>query len=210
MGDLLGNMTLHTRNLPLITAFVILNYIAFAYVNHLPWQFLKEVKISNETLIFQNPLIAIGIHLSILILCFIIPVDIKNVIIFWRFKNSLPGCRVFTELICKDHRIDIKDLENKYGKLPTEPREQNTLWYKIYKEKQDEKIILSSHGKWLLFRECAIIALIFVLLLSPMSFLISVDKSSTIYLILLIAQYFILRQATVNAAERFTYNVLAR
>lgn len=203
-------MTLHTRNLPLITSFVILNYISFAYVNGLPWQFLKEVKISNEALIFQNPLIAVGIHLSILILCFIIPVDIKNVVIFWRLKDPLPGCRVFTELICKDHRIDIKELEHKYGKLPTEPREQNTLWYKIYKERQDEKVILSSHGKWLLFREITIIALILMLLLSPMSLLISFDKSSTIYLALLIAQYFILRQATVNAAERFTCNVLAR
>lgn len=203
-------MTLHTRNLPLITAFVILNYIAFAYVNDLPWQFFKEVKISNEVLIFQNPLIAVGIHLSILILCFVIPVNIKNVIIFWRFKNPLPGCRVFTDLICKDHRIDIKELENKYGKLPIESREQNTLWYKIYKERQNEEIILSSHGKWLLFREITTIALIFIILLSPMSLLISFDKSSTIYLMLLIAQYLILRQATVNAAERFTCNVLAR
>lgn len=203
-------MTLHTRNLPLITAFVVLNYIAFAYVNDLPWQFLKEVKISNEVLIFQNPLIAVGIHLSILILCFVIPVNIKNVIIFWRFKNPLPGCRVFTDLICKDHRIDIKELENKYGKLPIESREQNTLWYKIYKERQNEKIILSSHGKWLLFRECATITLIFMLLLSTMSILISFDKSSSIYSISLIAQYFILRQAAVNAAERFACNVLAR
>lgn len=203
-------MTLHTRNIPLITAFVVLNYIAFAYVNDLPWQFLRDVEISNDALVFQNPLIAIGIHLSILILCFVIPVDIKNVIIFWRFKNSLPGCRVFTELICKDHRIDIKELETRYGKLPTDPREQNALWYRIYKDKQNEKIILSSHGKWLLFRECAIIALIFMLLLSPVSFFITVDKSSAIYLVSLIAQYFILRQATVNAAERFACNVLAR
>lgn len=203
-------MTLYTRNLPLITAFVVLNYIAFAYVNDLPWQFLKEVKISNEALAFQNPLIAVGIHLSILILCFIIPINIKNIIIFWRLKDTLPGCQVSTELIYKDHRIDIKEVEHQYGKLPTEPREQNALWYKIYKEKQDEKIILSSHGKWLLFRECATIALIFMLLLSPMSFLISVDKSLAIYLVSLIAQYFILRQAAVNAAERFACNVLAR
>ena len=203
-------MTLNTRNLPLITAFVVLNYIAFAYVNDLPWQFLKEVKITNDALVFQNPLIAVGIHLSILILCFIIPVDIKNIIIFWRLKNPLPGCRVFTELICKDQRIDIKELENRYGKPPNDPREQNVLWYKIYKENQNEKIVLSSHGKWLLFREITSIALMFALLLSPISGLIGCNKTSAIYSILLIMQYIFLRRAAINVAERFTCNVLVR
>lgn len=203
-------MTLNTRNLPLITAFVVLNYIAFAYINNLPWQFLREVKITNDALIFKNPLIAVGIHLSILILCFIIPGDIKNVIIFWRLENPLPGCRVFTELVCKDHRIDIKELENKYGKLPTNPREQNALWYKIYKEKQDEKIILSSHGKWLLFREIISIALMLVLLLPLISWFIGFNKVSAIYSGLLILQYLLLRQAAINAAERFACNVLTR
>lgn len=203
-------MTLHTRNLPLITAFMVLNYIAFAYVNGLPWQFLRDVKITNDALIFQNPLIAVGIHLSILILCFILSANIKNVIIFWRLKDPLPGCRVFTELICKDHRIDIKELENRYGKLPTDPREQNALWYRIYKDKQNEKIILSSHGKWLLFREITSIALVFALLLSPISGLISCNKTSAIYSILLIAQYLLLRRAAINAAERFACNVLVR
>jgi len=203
-------MTLNTRNLPLITAFVVLNYIAFAYVNDLSWQFLSVVKIANDVLIFQNPLTAVGIHLSILILCFILPSDIKNVIIFWRLKNPLPGCRVFTEMICKDPRININELENKYGKLPTDPREQNALWYKIYKEKQNEKILLSSHGKWLLFREITSVALIFALLLSPVSGLISCNKISAIYSILLIMQYLLLRRTAINTAERFVCNVLVR
>lgn len=203
-------MTLQTRNIPLITAFVILNYIAFAYVNDLPWQFLHEVKISNEGLVLQNPLLAVGVHLSILVLNFVIPVDIKNVIIFWRLKNPLPGCRVFTELICKDPRVDIKELENKYGEFPTDPREQNTLWYKIYKDRQNEQIVLSSHGKWLLFREIASIALIFALLLSPISGIIGCNTTSAIYSVMLIMQYLLLKRAAVNAAERFTCNALVR
>lgn len=203
-------MALHTRNIPLITAFVILNYIAFAYINQLPWEFFREVKIDSKGLVLQNPLLAVAVHLSILVLSFVIPVNIKNVIVFWCLKNPLPGCRVFTELICKDHRIDIKELENKYGKLPTDPREQNTLWYKIYKDRQNEKIVLSSHGKWLLFREIASIALIFALLLSPISGVIGCNTASAIYSVLLIMQYLLLRRAAVNAAERFTCNVLVR
>jgi hypothetical protein len=69
---------------------------------------------------------------------------------------------------------------------------------------------LKQHNVLLPLREITTIALIFIILLSPMSLLISFDKSSTIYSILLIAQYFILGQATINAAERFTCNVLAR
>jgi hypothetical protein len=204
-------MSLKTKNLPSVTAFVVLNYIAFAFVNHLPWQFFKEVDYYSEsTLLFKNPLIAIGVHLGILILCFIIPTRLKYLIIFWRLKNPLPGSRVFTELVAEDPRIDIKELENRYGKLPTDPKAQNALWYKIYKENEDEKIINSSHGHWLLFREIAVLSAIIVLLLVPISLSINVGKGSIIYVFSMMAQYLILRQAAVNAAERFTCNVLAR
>jgi hypothetical protein len=132
------------------------------------------------------------------------------VIIFWKVKNPLPGSRAFTELALKDPRIDIKELENRYGKLPTEPRDQNALWYKIFKEKQDEKIIHASHGHWLLFREIVVISVMIALLLVPISLFINFGKISTIYAFLVLVQYLILRQVAVNAAERFTCNVLAR
>lgn len=204
------NVSLKTRNLPLVTAFVVLHYIAFAYVNGLPWQFLQDVDYSKGALLFKNPLIAVGVHVGILILCFIIPVSVKYVFIFWKLKNPLPGCRVFSELAIEDQRIDIKELESKYGKLPTEPREQNTLWYKIYKEKQNEKIIHASHGQTLLLREITVISVMIVLLLVPISLFINFDKISSIYALAMFAQYLILRQAAVNATERFTCNVIAR
>lgn len=203
-------MSLKTKQLPLVTAFVVLNYIAFAFVNHLPWQFLQAVDYSEGALLFKSPLIAVAMHLGILILCFIIPSNSKSVIIFWRFKNPLPGCRVFSELAVKDPRIDVKELENRYGRLPIEPKAQNTLWYKIYKEKQNEKIIHSSHGHWLLFREITAISVMFALLLAPISLFVTGGKISFIYAFALMVQYLILRQSAVNAAEQFTCNVLAR
>ena len=203
-------ISLKTRNLPLVTAFVVLNYIGFAFVNRLPWQFLQEVDYSKGALLFKNPLIAVATHLGILILCFVIPVNLKYMIIFWSLKNPLPGSRVFSELAVEDQRIDIKELEGRYGKLPTEPREQNALWYKIYKEKQNDKIINSSHGQWLLLREMAVLSLIFMLLLIPINLFINFGKIANIYGIILFAQYMIIRQAAINTAERFTCNVIAR
>lgn len=127
-------ISLKTRNLPLVTAFVVLNYIAFAFVNRLPWQFLQEVDYSKGALLFRNPLIAVATHLGILILCLVIPVNLKYMIIFWRLKNPLPGSRIFSELAVDDQRIDIKDLEGRYGKLPTEPREQKHCGIKFTKK----------------------------------------------------------------------------
>lgn len=52
---------------------------------------------------------------------------IKASLVFWRFKNSLPGCRVFTDIVDKDPRIDIREFENRFGGLSTKPTEQNRL-----------------------------------------------------------------------------------
>ena len=134
----------------------------------------------------------------------------KNVIVLWKLRNPLPACRVFTELAQNDPRIDINELREKHGKLPEDPVEQNRLWYKIYESKQNEPIILASHGRWLLFRELGAIALVFLLVSSSASLISSPGTDSAIYSGLLSAQYILLSIAAQNTSKRFACNVLAR
>lgn len=203
-------MTLKTRNLPIITAFVVLNYILFAIVNGLPWKYLQEVNLSKGALVFHNPFVAVALHLFALFLSYIIPVNLKNIIVFWRIKNPLPGCRVFSALIHRDHRIDIAALESEYGGLPSEPIDENRLWYSIYKVRQNEPIVLSSHGTWLLFRDLTSISAIFLLLLPSMTFAVRTGVGAFAYLGILLLQYLVISQSARSAGNRFTCNVLVR
>jgi hypothetical protein len=62
----------------------------------------------------------------------------KARLVFWRWTDPLPGARAFSVLVYKDPRIDIAALRAKIGELPTSPREQNSLWYKLYLAVQND------------------------------------------------------------------------
>ena len=203
-------MTLKTRNIPLLTAFVAANYVVFAVVNNLPWQAFQDVKLAKAGFVLQNPLYAAATHLVVLLLSYLLPVNIKNALVFWRVKHPLPGCRVFSVLAQKDPRIDMVSLERAHGVLPSSPDEQNRLWYRIYKQRQNEPIVYSSHGTWLLFRDLTAISCILLILLPAITYPLQGAPGSLVYSGLLLLQHLILSQAARNAGERFTCNVLAR
>jgi hypothetical protein len=139
-------VTLRTKNTAFISGFLVINYLGFAYVNGLPHGFFDKIKITKTGLEFDNPLITIGLYLLVLLLCSIFPASLKHSIVFLRWKNPLPGSRAFTEWCYRDERVSKEELVKRYGELPTDPGEQNRLWYKIYKEKQNETVVYSSHG----------------------------------------------------------------
>lgn len=203
-------MTLKSRNLPLLTAFVAANFIVFATAIDLPWEFFQEVKLTKGNLTFKNPILGVALHLGVLLLAYLMPVDIKNTLVFWRMRHPLPGCRVFSVLAPKDSRIDLAALETAHGGLPSSPVDQNRLWYRIYKEHQNEPVVLSSHGVWLLFRDMTAIASILLIVLATITFLGRGPSGSLLYSGFLLAQYLVVSQAARNAGERFACNVLAR
>jgi len=203
-------MTLKSKNTPLILGYIVLNYIAFALTNQLPWNFLAKIEITKTGMEFDNPLITIGIYLLGLILCYLFPSSLKHRLVFLRWNNPLPGSRIFTELIQKDQRISKQDLINKYGKLPTIPEEQNQLWYRIYKEKQNDTVILASHGRWLLFRDLLSISLILGPLSIILTFVITPPPASIVYAVSYIILIIVLWISAINTGNRFACNVLAR
>ncbi len=133
----------------------------------------------------------------------------KAAVVFWKWKYSLPGHRVFTKLINTDHRIDIKKLEQKYGKLPIDPIEQNNFWYGILQKQKDDIIVKDSHKAYLLTRDMSAISFVFlasipVILLSDAGMKVKVMSAGYF-----IFQYLITMMVARNYANRFTCNVLA-
>lgn len=137
--------------------------------------------------------------------------EYKYIIVFWKIKNNLPGCRVFTELATKDPRIDYNSLVRKYDPLPKKPDEQNKLWYKILKRHPDDEAILQSHRDFLLFRDLTAItfSLMIIFLLVFVTARIFHFNLGISYFIIFLLEYLLLVVITRNKAERFVLNVVA-
>ncbi len=203
-------MTLKTKNAPYAVAFTVLYYVGFALTNGLNWSFAKSLSIGKDGATVEDPLLSLAFFVLTLVLTYLLPSGWKHRLIYTRWKNPLPGSRAFSELIDKDERISRQELVNQYGQLPERPSEQNALWYKIYKSKQADPVVLNSHGRWLLFRDLFAISLVLLVPSTVYTFWNSGVASGFVSLAVALFLVVCLLLCARNTGERFTCNVLAR
>ena len=204
-------MTLKSKNAPFLVGFAIILYLVFAYANGFDWRFATKVEVGQQGVTFvDNPLLSIVFYLAMLVLTYVISSEWKYRLIFMKWRYALPGHRVFTELVEKDSRLSREELAKELGPLPTDPAQQNALWYKTYKEKQNEPVVLHSHGRFLLFRDMfSLCALLFIPSV-VVTFLRSGGATGWIVLMVWAGLGILLWASARNAGIRFVCNVLAR
>ena len=203
-------MTLKTKNAPYVIGFTVLCYVGFALANGLEWSFARSMSIGNEGVELENPLLSFAFFVLTLVLTYLLPSGWKHNLIYARLENPLPGSRAFSQLVEKDERISREELVSQYGQLPEKPHEQNALWYKIYKLKQDDLVVLNSHGRWLLFRDLFAISFVLLLPSSAYTFLQAGSVRGCVFLALAILVVISMLICARNTGERFACNVLAR
>ena len=203
-------MTLKTKNAPYTVAFTILCYVGFALANGLDWSFAQSVSMSNGGLALENPLLSLAFFVLTLVLTYLLPSGWKHRLIYTRWRNPLPGSWVFSELVDRDERISRQELVNQYGHFPEPPAEQNALWYKIYKSKQGDHVVLNSHGRWLLFRDLFAISLVLIVPSTAYTFLHSGAAVGFVFLTCALLVVICMFVCARNTGERFACNVLAR
>ena len=59
----------------------------------------------------------------------------------------------------------LKKLHEKFPEIPSDPREQNQLWYNIYEKRKDDKTIRDTHKNFLLLREITGLSFLFLIVL---------------------------------------------
>lgn len=133
----------------------------------------------------------------------------KAILVFWKFKNPLPGTEVFSKLIKKDPRIDRKKLKEIYGNLPKNPKDQNKLWYKIYRKNSINPVILESHRAFLLARDLSSLCFLFILFIGFPSLFFFNLPVGMYYFAFLMIQYLFIVIGAQNRGRRFVTNVLA-
>ncbi len=107
--------------------------------------------------------IAILIPVAVLLLGSLLPSSLKAILVFWRLRDVLPGHRAFNETTLCDPRIDCERLRKHVGKFPSNPGEQNAMWYRLFKQVETDESILHIHGQFLLFRDIASISTLLII-----------------------------------------------
>ncbi len=199
--------TLKEQNTKLIWTFFSFNALLFYVIAIAPIIDLKEI--DWQEFVEGKGIWLLIMPLVLFILNGLLSSGQKAVISFWRFKNPLPACRSFSVYAQRDDRVDFKRLEEKHSPLPQNAKEQNSLWYRIYKTYQEELVVKKSHKDFLLGRDICSIALLFLVFGGIIGLFLISDITKWWYLIFALIQYLILAIVTQNHGKRFVCNVLA-
>ncbi len=206
----MSKKSLKTKNLKYIGAVLVLDAT-------LLWMALSGQDMTSivngaslHSRIMENSIIASAVPVIALLLSYLVPANLKANLVFWKIKNALPGCRAFSEIAHKDTRIDIPALHRKLGDLPSEPHEQNSLWYQLYKKHELQPSVQETHRRFLFFRDISSISfLLIAVLLLGIALGESNIRNYSYAFIIVFTQYLLFTIAARNAGIRLVQNVLA-
>lgn len=203
-------MSLKQQNYPFIILYVLFNFAIFFVIYKNGFLNLNSFNDMFKYLSQKDGIFFILLPILLIVLQGLIPSKIKEILIFWKKKNRLPGCQAFTKYMKEDNRINKKILIEKYGKLPKKEEKQNKLWYSIYRKISD-KGIDKTHKDYLLSRELTIVTVFFIPIFPMILWYFTniENKILIIFSIFLILEYLIIRYVAKNHAERLVTNVLA-
>jgi hypothetical protein len=203
-------ISLKTQNLPTITVYVVWSlslYAVFLTGDESSWQ---NITSCFDNFTAKDGMFAALTPIIVFVLSGILSADVKSIIVFWKIKNPLPGNRIFTELGPNDARIDMNKIKQIVGVIPTEPKEQNSLWYKYYKKHQEVLTVKTAHKHFLLARDMTATTLVMLILLPCSVVIMSKNwKGALVFLGILFGQYVLLTLTAQNNGKRFACNVLA-
>ena len=149
--------SLKEQNAGLIRAAMIGHIVAFAWIAAEPLRLLSM----NGRMLAARLEAAAGpstaacglIVVASLLLLGLINAGWRDRIIHWHWHDPLPGCRAFTSVGPLSSHVNMATLEAQYGPLPLAGREQNQLFYRIYREFREDVGVLDAHGHYLAARD---------------------------------------------------------
>lgn len=206
--------SLKAQNAWLIRTALVVHAVAFAYVvfRPLPIAQFAQPGIAQKFQEFIAPgSISFGvIALTRLLLLGLIPAQLRDRLIHWRWSNPLPGARAFTKIGPGDQQVDMNKLQKAYGRLPTDPAKQSRLFYSIYKRHSEDVGVLDAHKSYLAARDIGTINLLLLFLLVPLAYWSTQDvKSVAVYAAVMLAAYIVMCISAQVYGARLVQNSLA-
>lgn len=147
---------------------------------------------------------------AVLLLTSLLPSEAKAVLVYWKLSDVLPGHRAFSVYAHEDPRIDVERVRAVVGAFPDSPREQNTLWYRLFKKVEGNVEIAQAHRHFLLFRDLAALSLLLAAVVPVLLYLLSATLRAALFVAAVLGVQYV---ATAVAARfhgvRLVCNVLA-
>ena len=153
---------------------------------------------------------AVVIPVFVLLLLNVLSSSVKAMLVYWRPLGWLPGCEAFTKYGPADPRVDMNALKKNVGAWTSDPKEQNSKWFKLYKLVENVTEVASTQKDFLMYRDMAALSLPLVAL-GPLGLLVAGASRNSIWLAsgMFFVQYILSAVSARHAGERFVCNVLA-
>lgn len=200
--------SLKEENKPNLILFIAWNVIVLLVVLSSPI-YLNDGEEIARKILSEDSLLMIFSPLLLIVLNGILSSRLKVFMVFWRWKNGLPGQRAFSRYMHSDPRINTDGLYNKYGELPADPVKQNNLWYSFLDKNKENIIVKDSHKAYLLTRDMTAISSVFILGIIVILFSDANSQLKWLSYLYFVAQYLVIMMVARNHGKRFTCNVLA-
>ena len=201
---------LKTQNAVPLTAIYIVTLFLLALAQ---WG-VDEAFAFSELLVKQAYITAV-ITVFGAVLSNLLPNTAKHILVFYRFRNVLPGHRC-KEICGKDPRLSMENLKYKWPDLFSRDMEesaQNAYWYKeIYSPARNAPEVLQAHRNFLLYRDAVSglsILMIGLLIWRSLATLVSIPSIGSWSLLLLFGLVILLAQAGRQSGIRMITNSAA-
>jgi len=200
---------LKKRNVPTLVVFLIWNVALFLVASNGMSGFWVSIQQRISELKAQDSLFCFLTPIVLAVACGLLPPSWKATLVFWRFKDALPGCRAFSVLAKRDPRIDDSLIQKNLTVKPQTPRDENSTWYRWYKTVQDHITVQESHKQFLLNRDMTGISFLFFLFGSLALIPSGASNFTTaIYSVITFMQFVVISVVARNHGNSFVCNVL--
>lgn len=153
---------------------------------------------------------AVVLPVVVLLIVNVLPYNIKAMLVYWKPLGWLPGSEAFTKYAPADERVDMVALKKNVGVLPSEPKDQNSKWFKLYKMVENQTEVAAAQKDFLMYRDMAVISLPLIVLVPFGLWFTGVGQGAVwIAAVLFIVQYLLAATSARHAGIRFVTNVVA-
>ena len=201
--------TLKEQNHLLIGCFILWSCSLYGVFLTAPANLFTQFQTAFATLSAKDGVFAALSPLLAVMLTGLVSSSNKARLIFWRWRDALPGHRAFSQLVLSDARLDLNRLRQLVIPWPQTRLDENRVWFAIYKKVAEASTVLQAHKAFLLTRDIATVACIFAVA-GPVALLLSgVDAQRlALYVLVMFIHYLVFMIVARNHANRFVCNVL--
>ena len=146
----------------------------------------------------------------VLLLMNVMSSNFKALLVYWKAYGWLPGCEAFTKYGPSDHRVNMAQLKKNVGTWSDEPKEQNSKWYKLYKQVETIPEVAYAQKDFLMYRDMAVLSLPLIVI-APLGLYIADANTKAMWIgaAMFVVQYVLTAVSARHSGERFVCNVLA-